>query len=78
LEVWPYLETPNGNVYSDPTMFWVGEADPMFGGDIPSAGWEEQMRSAGIPEAIIGAVQMHFERSAARAREQVEEVYGDQ
>lgn len=76
LEVWPYFETPNGPIYSDPPMFFVGERGP-YGGDVPEPGWDDKMRAAGIPEIIIGAVGVHFERCAKEAREAVEEVYGD-
>jgi hypothetical protein len=59
LEVWPYLETPHGNVYSDPPSFQVGERHWM-GGDRPHAGWKQKLEEAGIPESVIGAVGMHF------------------
>jgi len=61
LEIWPYLETPHGNIYSDPPMYQVGERYWM-GGDKPNAGWKSALRAASIPEEIIGAVQMHFNR----------------
>jgi hypothetical protein len=75
LEIWPYLETPNGNVYSDPPDFWVGER--AYYGDVPEPGWDDKMRAAGIPDVIIGAVSVHFEKSANDAREAVDEVYGN-
>ena len=28
LEIWPYVETSDGKVYSDPASFMVGERDP--------------------------------------------------
>lgn len=59
LEIWPYLETPIGNVYSDPPCFQVGERHWM-GGDRPYDGWQKSMRAAGIPESIIDAVSTHF------------------
>jgi len=62
LEVWPYLETEDGNVYSDPCCFTVGEKDPTFYVDIPYDGWDDKMRKAGIPEPIVGAVSFHFDR----------------
>ncbi len=61
LEIWPYLETPHGKVYSDPPSFSVGERHWM-GGDTPYPGWEDKMKAAGIPEIIIGAVGVHFEQ----------------
>lgn len=62
LEIWPYLETPHGNVYSDPPCFQVGERHWM-GGDRPYAGWQQKMKNAGIPEIIIGAIGVHFKQS---------------
>lgn len=62
LEVWPYAETPHGKVYSDPPCFQVGERHWM-GGDRPYSGWREKLKSAGIPEDIIGAIGVHFKQS---------------
>jgi len=76
LEIWPYLETPFGNVYSDPTEFRVGERASL-GGDKPYDGWDDKMRAAGIPDAIIGAVAAHFEQCAKEAREALDAEYGD-
>jgi hypothetical protein len=75
LEIWPYLETPYGRVYSDPPDFWVGERADY--GDRPNPGWDDKMRAAGIPEAVIGAVAMHFEERVKAAREAFEEEFGD-
>lgn len=60
LEVWPYLETPEGNVYSDPPSFQVGEKH-YLGGDRPYPKWREKLQAAGIPEVVIGAISMHFQ-----------------
>lgn len=65
LEIWPYLETPHGRVYSDPPEFRVGEKYWM-GGDKPYAGWKEEMQKAGIPESIIDRVQFHFDAGRQR------------
>jgi len=78
LEVWPYLETPYGNVYSDPPEFRVGHKEPIYGGNRPDKGWDKVMKDAGIPEAIVGAVRMHFKRSADEARGLAEALYGDE
>jgi hypothetical protein len=72
LEVWPYLETEDGNVYSDPCCFRVGEKNPMFYADVPYEGWDEKMRAVGIPELIIGAVSMHFQREKKEVIEMAE------
>lgn len=59
VELWPYLETPNGRVYSSPPCFRVGEKHHL-GGDRPYPGWEEKLREAGIPDGIIESVHAHF------------------
>jgi hypothetical protein len=75
LEVWPYLETPYGKVYSDPPDFRVGEKEPCYGGDIPHKGWDTTMRDAGIPEPIIGAVSIHFREAAENAKRLASDIY---
>lgn len=69
LEIWPYLETPVGNIFSEPPVFVVGEKDMWAGGDRPNPGWKEPLQAAGIPEDIIGAVSMHFKRCRDSVRE---------
>lgn len=76
LEVWPYLETPYGPVYSDPPQFFVGERG-FYGGDIPDAGWEAKLRNDGIAEPIIESVAAHFAKCAEEAKAAVAEEYGD-
>jgi hypothetical protein len=76
LEIWPYLETPYGKVYSDPPEFRVGERDSCYGGDIPHKGWDARMRDAGIPEEVIGPVSMIFRDSADQILQSVEKIYG--
>ena len=75
LLIYPYLDTPHGRVYSDPTDFRVGHKEPLYGGDVPTKGWDTEMRNAGIPEPIIGAVKMHFKREAAEAKEAAASIY---
>ena len=62
LEIWPYLETANGKVYSDPCTFRVGEKH-YLGGSRPYSNWKEPVEKAGIPEAIIEAIATHFKES---------------
>ena len=69
------METPYGNVYSDPPDFRVGQKESYYGGDVPYKGWDQKMRSAEIPEGIIGAVSMHFRRSADEAKETAASIY---
>jgi hypothetical protein len=65
-------------VYADPPEFRVGHKEPFYGGDRPDKGWDKAMRDAGIPEAIVGAVGMHFKLSAEKARGLAEAIYSDE
>lgn len=60
LEVWPYLETASGKVYSDPPCFQVGEKY-YLGGSRPYPNWKERMSSTGVSEVVVIMVQNHFE-----------------
>jgi len=61
LEVWPFIETVDGFVYSDPPCFTVGEKIPWdYGNHRPYDGWDEKMRAAGIPEALITKVRERY------------------
>jgi hypothetical protein len=65
-EIWPYVETPNGRVYSDPPCIVVGEGH-YNGGNIPLEGWRDRLRNVGIPEAIVERVAEYF-RAEVRSR----------
>jgi len=71
LEIWPYLETPVGNVYSEPAMFIVGEKGS--GGATPYGDWDADMRKEGIPEVIIEEIQAYFNECAKNALTEEEE-----
>lgn len=58
LEIWPYVETAHGRLYTDPPMFTVGERAGM--GARPNPGWERRIRDALIPETIIEGVTTLF------------------
>jgi hypothetical protein len=64
LEIWPYVKTPHGNVYSDPPCFTVGERVPDYledeREDRPYPNWDKGMRDAGISEHIITIVGHHL------------------
>ena len=60
LELWPYLSTEDGRVYSDPPSFMIGERDD-YQGERAYDGWEEKLRRAKIPEALIERVSAMFE-----------------
>lgn len=72
LEIWPYLETPHGKIYSEPAKFVVGEKH-WISGDTPYDGWKTSMKVAGIPEGIIAAVQAHFDQSKEDRKAAVED-----
>lgn len=56
LEVWPYVETPDGRVYSDPPSFMVGERVPVSYGDRAYPGWEKKLLDVGISGAVVERV----------------------
>lgn len=70
LEVWPFINTEYGKIYSDPPCFTIGENS--YYGDIPHNNWEDKLRKANIPEEIIVRLQAHFEICKASAHEDVE------
>lgn len=72
LEIWPYIETPDGKVYSEPPCFYVGQRHWM-GGDEPDENWRQKLDAAEIPTALIERIAYHFqsdkeERVAAAER----------
>jgi hypothetical protein len=73
LEIWPYVETEFGKVYSNPTGFFVGENS--YYGDIPSGGWEKELSDAGISDEIIEKVQAHFDHQRETALETINDAY---
>lgn len=73
-EVWPYLETEHGNIYSNPPCFTLGEKC-YYGGATPYPDWKERLEKAGLPEVIIGAIGMYFCKSKEEALESVESAY---
>lgn len=77
LELWPYLETEHGRVYSNPSSFFIGERDPFFGGAVSKSGWREQLRGYGISEAVIEKVSGMFDEEREKAKEAVEERYSE-
>lgn len=77
LELWPYLETEHGRVYSYPTGIFIGELDPFLGGAVSKSGWREQLRSHNLPEALIEKVSGMFDDEREKAREFVEERYSE-
>lgn len=74
LELWPYKKTAIGPVYSSPSKFIIGEKN-YLGGDTPKPNWEGDLRSAGIPEAIITRVKTYFKQCRDDLIEQANELY---
>jgi hypothetical protein len=53
LEIWPYLQTEHGRIYSEPACFMVGRRNPYDYEDEPIPGWESKLSSAGIQQSLI-------------------------
>jgi hypothetical protein len=64
LEAWPYLNTTNGRVYSDPPCFQVGEKHHL-GGSRPYSDWKPRLEKVGLSGAVIQLVSDHFGRGRA-------------
>lgn len=64
LEAWPYLNTTEGRVYSDPPCFQVGEKH-YLGGGRPYSDWRSRLEKVGLSEVVIQLVSDHFGRSKA-------------
>lgn len=77
LELWPYLETEHGRVYSNPTGIFIGEQDPFTYGDVSRPGWREDLRKYGLPEALIEKVAGHFKDERQKALDAINERYAD-
>lgn len=58
LEIWPYVETNFGKIYSDPTCFIVGERG--FDSTTPIENWQESLRVANIPDMVISDISIIF------------------
>lgn len=71
LEVWPYLETEHGKVYSDPPRFMVGEKE-SYDFDRPYDGWKSDMEETGISAEVVSLVQEYFLRQRRSRREELE------
>lgn len=59
LEVWPYVETPDGRVYSNPACFMVGEKT-YSRKVLPYPEWDKELRKAGIPAELIDRIARRF------------------
>lgn len=51
VEVWPYLQTELGKIYSLPATFIVG--NKYHKGRVAKKGWKEDLQKAGIADKII-------------------------
>ena len=73
VEVCPYIKVEGENIYSDPAMFIIGEADPWNGGDKSYDGWKSELRSANIPEKMIEQISIRFVKNEEDIEEYCEE-----
>ena len=53
----PFVETEFGRVYSDPVEFWIGQKDL----DSLNENWQQQLKDAEIPQAIIEKLESHYD-----------------
>lgn len=60
LELWPYIETELGRIYSNPAKFTIGESNYRQG-ERSYPGWDAKLRAEGIPEAMIERVGYLFD-----------------
>lgn len=73
LQIFPYINTEYGKVYSNPSCFTVGERD-YHGGDISYSGWDVKMREADIPEALIERVRGLFQNEKSTENDDEDEL----
>ncbi len=59
LEVWLYINTEFGKVYSSPAHFFIGKRS-YEGGDKAYADWENILRKKNIPENLIEKLRCYF------------------
>lgn len=59
LEVWPFLNTEHGKIYSYPAMYMIGENS--FNGDIPYPNWEDRLKNNNISEVVIKKLEQYFD-----------------
>lgn len=71
LELWPYVETENGRIYSDPPYFIIGERNYDTDlGDTLNADWCDQLRKASISETLIDKLSKNFSENNAESTEE--------
>lgn len=68
MRVRPYLETPDGRIYSDPVEFSPGELNGYWW-DEPYDNWEQKFLQHGISQAVIDKVAAYFEKEKKEAEE---------
>jgi hypothetical protein len=76
--VCPYLETEGGRIYSDPARFYPGEREPYSYTDQPRGDWERAFKNAGINEAAINKVRLHFEYEASKYKDYYDNLEKDE
>lgn len=73
LELWPYIETKYGKIYSSPPRFVIGQRDYICDcGDTPYENWEKDLIDNNIPESIVNKIKNYF-AECENSRECLEE-----
>lgn len=72
IEAFPYVEENGLKIYTQPSVFVIGQAN-YGNGIIPTEKWEENMAKANISPAIIGDIRSYLEKHEPRDIEDEEE-----
>jgi len=78
LELWTYIETEYGKVYSDPTGIMIGENFDYSEADRPYNDWDDRLRGYKIPECIIEELRVKFEKDEDIIKEIIRSDYEDE
>jgi len=71
IQLWMYVVTPHGKVYSDPPYATVGEQG--YSDDIPCSDWREVLQKIGVTnQAIYEAVERRFAGATSTRAEEDE------
>lgn len=62
IKLWPfvYIDKQGTRLYSDPPLFVIADQNTKGFGEIPRAGWEEVLETAGISRSVMLKVKLHF------------------
>lgn len=80
LELWTYLETENGRVYSDPPKFVIGEKDYVLDFRLDE-GWEDDLLQSGLNPSFVSRTKIDLQglngRVFEKCTEMAKSVYGE-